>query len=142
MRTATGSARRWRTAFAYDFNAGRADDRRSTICNGTWSSNNNRCPERAGTGNIAQHLPRYSGGVWPEVNVLPPTPGLQIFTIQGYTDANGQHYNSNLAYTCDEWPAVPWVEGGSGLPRYGGTQAYTRCAPQKTCDGLKSEQDW
>jgi len=50
---------------------------------------------------------------------------------------------SGITYSCEEFPAASWVEGGNGPNR--NTPSFTRCVPYtcKFCpSGTKSEQTW
>lgn len=111
--SAINTKRRWRTAFAYDFNTRRGNGgsgvvgRRPSICDG-WDVLTS-CPERAEPGNLAQPpvmrnhdvngLATSPPGLWPETQ-------LEFGTreIRGFNDANGNYQRSRLTYSCDEFP--------------------------------------
>jgi len=59
-------------------------------------------------------------------------------------NVNGQVVPSNIRYTCEEFPARSFIEGGVGLT--GASAASTRCvgmscAPAGTVPIVKSEQN-
>lgn len=110
------------SVFAYDFNTGKASNknsaqRRSKSCPGTWK-NTHACPE------TNQRLPMRHDGEWYTQDL---EPGTKKNEIKAKPAANNQPaQQSLLRYTCEEFPAATWVEGGSGIDDAG--QAFTRCA--------------
>ena len=147
--SALSKERQWRTAFTYDLNRVRGDQgRRRQVCQWTPAHVMVNGPELARPGNLPQPpvmrnhdtSPLSAGakdtrqpGTLPFVDFIPGTR-----KILGYVDAAGQNQQSGLTYTCDEFPAAKWVEGGNGVqepepapPEGRGEVAYSRCAPAR-----------
>ncbi|WYZ38091.1 hypothetical protein EsH8_III_000005 [Colletotrichum jinshuiense] len=68
-------------------------------------------------------------GMWHHTEIGYPAPGSLYMTIKGWQPLNGDNYEqSGLQYSCDEFPAAKWIEGGDGL-NHNGDSAFMRCAP-------------
>jgi chitinase len=152
---------RWDGWFTYDFGSSKAglykrgNDRRNNMCPRTWKGTiaNPRCPE--------PNQPAVVPPLW-DANGVGVT-GLKPQRV-GATDVSlriadgrdaqfvGQTQPSGRRYTCDEFPAASWIEGGSGyfdqvVDEGSGGPGTTYCAPMAaSCpggfDGRGSEQNW
>lgn len=114
---------------------GRSNERRSKSCPGSWSKGVT-CPQKP-----YQDVFR-NGLVWFSRDLEPNT---KVNAIEHLRDANGKVITaSGMRYTCEEFPAASWVEGGSGLGNPGEGDASTRCAAMRCSDGkgVKAEQNW
>ncbi|OIW25494.1 pectin lyase-like protein [Coniochaeta ligniaria NRRL 30616] len=122
--------------FSYDSNTGedkgatkfRANARRDKSCPDSWKRTHT-CPE------WDQSKPWKNDGQWYTSSLDPGT------TVNGIMNMYDPHTGfvtvpSWIRYTCEEFPAASWVEGGNGPT--GGTPASTRCA----AFGTKAEQNW
>ncbi|KAK1959917.1 pectin lyase-like protein [Colletotrichum sublineola] len=68
-------------------------------------------------------------------------PGTDIIEIKARPAMNGRPAEiSKVRYSCEEFPAATWVEGGSGIGF--ANPAFTRCAGFSCRPGAKSEQNW
>lgn len=147
FKTPRGQARNPRNRFTYDFNTGsqsrwRNQKRRTASCRG-WDSNRN-CPHSD------QEIVMRHDGPWKFKDL---EPGTSIAEIKADRDANNNKISSWVRYSCDEFPAAPWVEGGDGsaAPEAQPDKPQTRCAPFR-CNGratfmglrvkIKAEQNW
>lgn len=123
------------SVFAYDFNSGKATNknsgkRRSKSCPGSWK-NSHKCPE------ANQRLPMRHDGIWYTTEL---EPGGSAGEIKARPGINGQaSEKSLLRYTCEEFPAATWVEGGNGVG--GADPAFTRCAGFRCGPNAKGEQN-
>lgn len=151
-----GRSRRWRTSFTYDMKSDRGTNRRNMQCpkgQGGWRDFHS-CPEVGGipAGNLPQ--PPVMPGPHPFVDLQPPGQDrIQIYEIRGQRIGD-RHTPSGRYYSCDEFPAAKWVEGGVGTagknvsPEGDGQAGTTRCAPDRyNCKrgkgkGIDSEQTW
>ena len=140
-----GSARQVPGAFGFDFNKDRKDGRRDKACNDRWYGHHN-CPEVAGVppGNVAQpSIFRDDGLAWP-YTALEPGQGTGGRVVQHRRNGQGQVIEpSGVYYTCDEFPAATWIQGGAGTPA-NGNLAETRCAAFRCNGGVgrRAEQNW
>lgn len=119
--------------FGYDLDTGKDEPkshqawRRDASCPSSWK-NNHACPEPD------QSKPWKTQGEW-FTDLLEP--GTSVNAIM-----NGPIHNSDIRYSCDEFPPATWVEGGEGLN--GNGPSHTRCAAI-SCEGAtgtKAEQNW
>ncbi|KAF6824052.1 LysM domain-containing protein [Colletotrichum plurivorum] len=124
--------------FAYDFNTGKDSDkfsekRRDKSCPGNWKKAH-QCPE------TNQRLPMRHDGEWYTQDL---EPGSKNNLIKSKPAAGNQPAESSkLIYTCEEFPAAVFIEGGNGIDDAG--PAFTRCAGMH-CIGKgesKGEQNW
>lgn len=118
----------------YDFNTGKdstthSTQRRDQSCPGTWKKNH-LCPE------YNQRPVMRHDGEWYTTEL---EPGTKINEIKARPAMNGRPAEtSKLRYSCEEFPAATWVEGGSGIGFV--NPAFTRCAGFNCKPGAKSEQ--
>ncbi|KAK0657902.1 hypothetical protein B0T16DRAFT_69721 [Cercophora newfieldiana] len=126
--------------YAYDANTAppgvksgyRDTDRRDASCKNFKSRGT--CPEPD------QMLPMRHDGLWFTSRTKANTYNIQDVVNQ----ITGNLIRaSGIIYTCEEFPAASWVEGGNGPNR--NTPANTRCVPM-TCSNCprftKAEQNW
>ncbi len=134
--------------FGYDANTGessayRDERRRSRSCPTNWK-NTHSCPE------VDQALP---GAMKQDVqwHTTALDPLIPNNAIKGKYIGNVLVEPSWIRYSCEEFPAASWVEGGDGTAHT--RPASTRCAPIRCAlgaanlgfqypTGTKSEQDW
>lgn len=123
--------------FGFDTNTGgssiwRDDQRRSQSCPSNWKLRH-PCPE------FDQEMPMKHNGQW-FTTALDPDADPFNHISNRYDPLGNVLELSNIRYTCEEFPAASWVEGGSGPTRL--TPSSTRCAPMSCGSGTKSEQNW
>lgn len=125
------------STFGWDFDTGtrknrkdnRKNRRREKSCHSNWKDTpKDRCPE-AGQEKPYRHDKQWHTTAvdpnWKHINKLAPLIKL----------------SSGIRYTCDEFPAAPWVEGGTGFSS-SASKATTRCAAMRCQAKHKAEQDW
>ncbi|KAH9219718.1 pectate lyase superfamily protein-domain-containing protein [Leptodontidium sp. 2 PMI_412] len=122
--------------FGYDFNTGknshfRSTQRRDQSCPGNWKDVH-VCPEPD------QRVVMRNDGPWHHNDLEPGTTKNEIRHLRGPN--NQIMAQSNLIFTCDEFPAATWVQGGNGED--GTTPSQTRCAAFRCAKGYKAEQNW
>jgi hypothetical protein len=118
--------------YGYDFNTGRKENRRDTVCpDGTWKRNH-PCPDPLSSS------PFRSDKVWWTASLEPGTTVNQIANKRSLA-TNQVTINSGIRYTCDEFPPASWVEGGSGA--YYSSAGTTRCAAARCAPNINAEQD-
>ncbi|KAM6513794.1 hypothetical protein FALCPG4_015007 [Fusarium falciforme] len=136
------------SAFGYDMDTGdgsRHDQRRTMSCPRNWKRHHT-CPE------TDQVKPMRHDGEWPHSD-LDPSRKKDALTIRHKRDQQGNIIEeSKITYSCDEFPAASWVEGGTGISIPGLDKGYpegsseTRCAALRCSDrgvrGVKAEQNW
>ncbi|KAL2066965.1 hypothetical protein VTL71DRAFT_1389 [Oculimacula yallundae] len=147
-KTPRGQNRSPLNRFGYDFHTGkkstwRNQRRRAASCGSGWDSNKN-CPHSD------QNIIMRHDGKW-DYKALEP--GTKIAEIKAKRDAQNNKIPSWVRYTCDEFPAATWIEGGNGFtaPEAAGDISQTRCAAFR-CNGklivaglrisVKAEQNW
>ncbi|KAK1991996.1 pectin lyase-like protein [Colletotrichum falcatum] len=120
----------------YDFNTGKgstthSSQRRDQSCPGSWK-NNHLCPE------YNQRPVMRHDGAWYTTDLEPGTTINEIKALPGINGGPG--IRSKVRYSCEEFPAATWVEGGSGIDF--ANPAFTRCVGFNCRPGTKSEQFW
>lgn len=136
MYSPRGLNRSQQNMFSYDFGR-RTSRRRTASCPPSWRAWH-FCPE------LNQPPVWRQDGRWPYIALDPvQTPPNVIQHIRGAFGTVVS--NSYLRYTCEEFPAATWVEGGSGHPTVV-QPAETRCAAYR-CPGtagmkVYGEQNW
>lgn len=151
------NARPEKDTFTYDTDSSRVEPRRtnSKVCGRQKKKNWNQrhtCPE---DGTIKQppvwRARKGVAGEWATTALR--TDGNTINEIKQYIKDDGTVVFSGLRYTCDEFPAASWVEGGAGVSKKkdkGGLisgVAHTICAghhcPGDIANkGITGEQNW
>jgi len=119
--------------FGFDLNTGkksRKTDRRDQSCPETWKDGH-ACPENGQVEPWRNDRQWWTEKTESGSNVLMHLRAGQNVVPGGY---------SKIMYTCDEFPAASFVEGGDGLD--GKTPSQTRCAAVRCAAGVKAEQDW
>lgn len=129
--------------FAYDSSVGKGAiyrdyQRRQRSCPTKGSRkwrDNHLCPE------VDQSKPMRQDGEW-FTSALES--GTVVNAIANEYDSNGSLLRaSHIRYSCEEFPAASWVEGGDGINN--NNPSFTRCAAI-TCEGApkgtKAEQTW
>ncbi|KAG6001336.1 hypothetical protein E4U21_004434 [Claviceps maximensis] len=141
-----GKKRLGRTDFTFDFSTsrkasapkGRVNYRRHKSCPSNWVRNQG-CPH------VDQEPVWRNDGQWWTTALAPPPDGNR-FIIAPRQRFDGLIENSGLQYTCDEFPAASWVEGGDGTGivgnGYEGGPAAKRCAASRCNPKVKAEQNW
>ncbi|UNI24919.1 hypothetical protein JDV02_010636 [Purpureocillium takamizusanense] len=134
---------RYNTWFNFDFSTrkksprGRSQYRRSRSCPTGWVSS-------AGCPHSDQETVWRNDGAWWTTALAPPPDGLKFILAPLRVGRNTK--KSGVYYTCDEFPAASWVEGGdgTGVPGNspGGGASQTRCAAFQCRSGVKAEQNW
>ncbi|KGO66430.1 Pectin lyase fold/virulence factor [Penicillium italicum] len=132
------------TLFHYDFHTttknrpnGRSGKRRGKSCPTNWVAANN-CPHSD------QEPVWRNDGQWWTTALAPPPDGLK-FILAPLTSGTSTT-QSGISYSCDEFPAASWIEGGDGTgvvnngPAGGASQK--RCAAIACRSGAKAEQNW
>lgn len=131
------------TLFHLDFSTrkrsprGRSSYRRSQSCPTGWVAANN-CPH------TDQETVWRHDGAWWTTALAPPPDGLNF--ILAPLVIGPVTRESGVYYTCDEFPAASWIEGGDGTGIAGngreGGASQTRCAGFQCRSGVKAEQNW
>lgn len=131
------------TSFHMDFSTakrsprGRSSNRRSHSCPAGWVGANN-CPH-----SDQEPVWRHDGQWWTTA-LAPPPDGLNH--ILAPLQVGNSITTSGVYYTCDEFPAASWIEGGDGRGVVGngrqGGASSTRCAGFRCRRGIKAEQNW
>lgn len=128
----------------YDMISTRADARRKKTCPSSWKKGSNglpRCPE--------PNQPKFYRNdslIWPYTALQPGVINGKTMKIADKVDPNNNTIEeSGVIYTCDEFPAASWVEGGIGNGGVQDRAANTYCAPMGCMRGKvkkRSEQNW
>lgn len=113
---------------------GRSGRRRARSCPPGWVKNQ-RCPH------VDQEPVWRQDGPWWTTAIAPPPLGDNFELAPKPIGTR-----SNIKYSCDEFPAASWVEGGDGTGvignGFGGGPSQTRCAAIRCAPGMNAEQNW
>ncbi|OTA63183.1 glycoside hydrolase family 55 protein [Hypoxylon sp. EC38] len=120
--------------YGYDFNTGRrstshSTKRRDQSCPGNWKDKH-PCPE------VDQQPVMRHDGEWYTTDLEPGTEKNEIKS----DSRSGRTIPSKVRYSCDEFPAGTWVEGGNGIDK--DQESQTRCAAIRCGTAVKAEQNW
>lgn len=128
------------SVYGYDFNTGKESSKRSTkrrkqscpSARGKAWKDSHPCPE-TNQREVMRH-----DGAWFSRDLEPGTSQNEIMNKRGANNQITEY--SGVRYTCDEFPAATWVEGGNGIAGDGPSE--TRCAAFRCMANVKAEQNW
>ncbi|GJC99200.1 hypothetical protein ColKHC_08026 [Colletotrichum higginsianum] len=146
LNSPAGQNRNWPTAFTYDLVPIRGNEhRREAVCpqkKTPWKDSHS-CPESDQPTVMRSKYPAYLGK-WHHTELESPASIPVDLTIKAWQPPTGGNREpSGLKYSCDEFPAAKWIEGGDGL-NHQSQSTKTRCAAigdGKGC-GIHGEQNW
>lgn len=145
-----GQRQRYPGVFGYDMKSKRKNKRRNRSCptgSSAWA-NSHTCPE-SNQQLPNQQLPMRQDKQWYYTALDPFNFGTNL--ILNLRDTNFKTIErSDIRYSCDEYPAASWIEGGGEATppnlqnQLNHGDAFTRCAAIACprAPGTKAEQNW